>query len=187
MSAYPEIPRILVVDDEQIVRHLLGYVLGSVGYQVDTANDGAEGLLALQTKHYDLLITDHTMPGLSGLELIKRLRSERMTLPVIMLSGALNPDKLLDLDFLQTLFLSKPFSITDLLAKVKTALPRNLLPGLQILPSVVPDSAPRNPQSFGTRNSIGASGDPEADRFNRPHLRLPRSLNQGQDLPRDPS
>ena len=128
MNTRPASPRILVVDDEQGVRRLLEYVLNDAGYQVETANDGAAGWLALQANNYDLLITDNNMPILSGLEMVKNLRSAQLTLPVIMVSGALNPDYLSDLDLEPVLFLPKPFSNTDLLAKVKSALSGNLLP-----------------------------------------------------------
>jgi YesN/AraC family two-component response regulator len=60
---------------------------------VDTAEDGEFGWEALQAKNYDLLITDNNMPKVSGLELVKKLRSARMALPVILASGAM-PEEL---------------------------------------------------------------------------------------------
>jgi len=79
--------RILVADDEAGMRVLLSEVLGDSGYHVDTAEDGAVAWAALQTKPYDLLITDHNMPNVTGEELIKKLRAARMGLPVVMVSG----------------------------------------------------------------------------------------------------
>src|ERR1035441_6822218 len=80
--------RILVVDDEPDIRRLNAEVLKSSGYEVDTAEDGKAGWQALQAvthapDSYDLLITDHNMPELSGLALVKKLRAARMALPVI--------------------------------------------------------------------------------------------------------
>lgn len=57
------------------------------GYQVDTAQDGGAGWVALQAVNYDLFITDYTMPKVSGLELIGRLHAAGMTLPIIIASG----------------------------------------------------------------------------------------------------
>src|SRR6266516_2928525 len=75
--------RLLVVEDDPTMRNLGAQVLVRAGYQVDAAEDGAAGWEALRAERYDLLITDHRMPRLSGLELVKKLRSARMTLPVV--------------------------------------------------------------------------------------------------------
>ena len=76
--------RILVVDDDIDLRLLSAEVLFHSGYQVDTAEDGETGWEALQARNYDLLITDNKMPKVSGVELVKKLRSARMALPVIL-------------------------------------------------------------------------------------------------------
>ena len=113
---------ILVVDDDESVRSILVLGLERAGYAVDTANDGVEGLEKLRTAKYDLLISDYQMPRLNGLELVKRLRSERMTLPVILVSGFLQMKDLADLDNPRPTFLLKPFSLSELLARVQTVL-----------------------------------------------------------------
>lgn len=81
-------PRILVVDDSATVRESEGKILQLSGYQVDTAVDGADAWNALQTRTYDLIITDVDMPRLGGIELLKRLREEPRlaNLPVILVS-----------------------------------------------------------------------------------------------------
>ena len=86
--------RILVVDDDLDLRMLSADVLVRSGYQVDTAEDGAAGWDALQANRYDLLITDNNMPKVSGVELVKKVRSARMTLPVILASGTLPTEEL---------------------------------------------------------------------------------------------
>jgi two-component system, chemotaxis family, sensor histidine kinase and response regulator WspE len=79
--------RILVVDDVSGVRQLKVDLLLDSGYDVEEARDGADGWEALQTGHYDLVVTDNTMPGMTGVEMIEKLRSARMTVPVIMATG----------------------------------------------------------------------------------------------------
>src|ERR1041385_7209715 len=81
----PAIPcnRILVVDDEVEIRQVNAEVLRRFGYQTETVADGAAAWEALQANRYDLLITDNRMPKVSGVELVKKMRSAHMTLPVI--------------------------------------------------------------------------------------------------------
>ncbi len=115
--------RILVVEDDISIRQLSSTVLRHSGYHVDAAEDGAAGWEALQASNYDLLITDNTMPRVSGVELVKMVRSARMTLPVVMASGnmpteALNRDSSLQL----AATLLKPFTMHELLGTVEKAL-----------------------------------------------------------------
>ena len=116
------LPRILVVEDDLSIRQLIPIALRDSGYYVDAAEDGAAGWEALQAGNYDLLITDNTMPKVSGVELVKMLRSARMTLPVVMVSGnsleALNRDSSLQL----AATLLKPFSMDELLGTVEKVL-----------------------------------------------------------------
>ena len=85
--------RILVVDDEPVLRDLTSGALKRAGYHVDTAKDGAEAWEILQQHGYDLLITDYNMPGLSGVELIKNVRAAGMGLPVILATGSYPADE----------------------------------------------------------------------------------------------
>jgi DNA-binding response OmpR family regulator len=121
--------RILVVEGEPDIRRLNAEVLQNFGYAVDTAEDGKAGWEALHAvRHapecYDLLITDHDMPGLTGLALIKKLRAARMALPVIMATGTLPTEDL----FIRYPWLSpaaalvKPYSIEQLLGTVELVL-----------------------------------------------------------------
>lgn len=122
-------PRILVVEDEPDIRRLNAEVLKSFGYKVDTAEDGTAGWKALHAvRHapdsFTLLITDHDMPGLTGVALVKKLRAARMALPVIMATGRLLPEDLFTrYGWLQpAATLIKPYSIEQLLGTVKAAL-----------------------------------------------------------------
>jgi DNA-binding response OmpR family regulator len=85
--------RILVADDEPLIRQFYVEALIRSGYQVDSTEDGEAAWEALYASSgtpdgYDLLITDNNMPRLSGVGLVNKLRSARMTLPVILVSGA---------------------------------------------------------------------------------------------------
>jgi len=114
---------ILLVDDDYYVRELSAGVLIRYGYNVDTANDGADAWKSLNNQRYDLLITDNKMPRVTGLELIKKLRSEDMTLPVILVSGQMPTEELKQHPWLRLdATLPKPFSITELLDAVKKVL-----------------------------------------------------------------
>jgi DNA-binding response OmpR family regulator len=121
--------RILVVEDEPDIRRLNAEVLKNSGYHVDTAEDGKAGWEALHaTRHapesYSLLITDHDMPGLSGLALVKKVRAARMALPVIMATGTLPTEDLMDrYPWLQPVAtLVKPYSVEQLLGTVEAVL-----------------------------------------------------------------
>jgi two-component system chemotaxis response regulator CheY len=81
--------RILVVDDSRDVRRVKVDLLIDAGYDVEDARDGADGWEALQDRHFDLVITDNSMPRMTGVEMIEKLRSARMTIPVIMATGAM--------------------------------------------------------------------------------------------------
>ena len=111
--------RILVVDDNHIVRQANLALLASAGYDVDGAKDGAEGWDALQVKHYDLVLTDNTMPRMTGIELIEKLRSSPQTVPVIMATGFLPIFELNRKPWLQPdAAMTVPFSNEDLLATI---------------------------------------------------------------------
>jgi DNA-binding response OmpR family regulator len=121
--------RILVVDDEPEIRRLTVKVLTRSGYKVDTAEDGMAGWKTLHAvrhapESYALLITDHDMPGLTGLALVKKLRAARMALPVIMATGALPVEELFTrYDWLQPVVtLIKPYSVEQLLGTVEAVL-----------------------------------------------------------------
>src|SRR5437773_12567160 len=78
---------ILYVDDDEVIRNLCGEVLSKAGYCVDLAQDGQAGWEALQRKRYNLLVADHNMPRLTGLELAVCVRGAGMELPIIIATG----------------------------------------------------------------------------------------------------
>jgi DNA-binding response OmpR family regulator len=115
--------RILLVDDDPDIRSLNADVLVRAGYHVDTAENGVAGWKALQANLYDALITDNTMPGVTGLDLIKQLRSADMTLSVILASGTVPAEELNRCPWLEvSALLPKPYSIAELLRTVDQVL-----------------------------------------------------------------
>ena len=115
--------RILVVDDDSQTRRLYGFVLSRPGYVVDVAEDGAAGWQALQANRYTLLITEHEMPRLTGVELIKKLRAARMALPVVMAARRLPLEELAqNPSLLLAGTLAKPFLADVLLDTVANVL-----------------------------------------------------------------
>jgi two-component system chemotaxis response regulator CheY len=111
--------RILVVDDDDDIRRLNAEALTGSGYHVEGAVDGLQGWEALNTNHFDLLITDNNMPNLTGIELIKKLNAAAMTVPVILASGVPHAEEV-ELRLAATL--PKPFTLHDLLGTVKKVL-----------------------------------------------------------------
>ena len=115
--------RILVADDDTAIRDTIAISLVRSGYRVDTARDGADAWKALNEANYHLLITDHKMPKLTGLELIQKLRSEAMTLPVILISGMMPDEEMIQHPWLRVdATLLKPFVMEELLHAVNKAL-----------------------------------------------------------------
>ena len=115
--------RILVVDEDSDLRLLYAEVLARPGYHVDAAEDGIAGWEALQAHNYNLLITEHSLPRLTGVELIRKLRAARMDVPVVMATVRLPAQKLaLDPSLQLAAMLSKPFYISELLETVKAIL-----------------------------------------------------------------
>jgi DNA-binding NtrC family response regulator len=120
----PEMPattsRVLIVDDEPIIQTLLETILMRAGYLTETASNGEEGWNALCKSNFDLLITDHDMPKLTGLDLLRRLRSVSHSMPVILISGQM-PWETMDLVSLLRpgIAMEKPFSVEELLNNVR--------------------------------------------------------------------
>jgi two-component system cell cycle sensor histidine kinase/response regulator CckA len=108
--------RILVVDDDKSIRELNTEMLTRSGFEVDAAADGAVGWEALQTKRYDLVITDNYMPRVTGIEMVKKLHAAGMKLPVIMATALFPQEQFIQNPWLETIpTLIKPFKLAELL------------------------------------------------------------------------
>ena len=116
--------RILVVDDEPQILRSLRTTLASHGYDVQTAATGEEALAAVDGRLPDLVVLDLVLPGLSGLEVCRRLRA-RSSLPILVLSARGDErDKVAALDLGADDYLTKPFGVNELLARIRAALRR---------------------------------------------------------------
>ena len=119
--------RILIAEDEEPLSVLLRYNLESEGYSVDEADRGDEAELKLRESAPDLLILDWMLPGLSGIELCRRLRlrGETKNLPIIMLTArGEEADRVRGLSTGADDYIVKPFSVPELLARVRALLRR---------------------------------------------------------------
>ncbi|HWY30826.1 MAG TPA: response regulator [Candidatus Acidoferrum sp.] len=115
--------RILVADDDQAIRELISVFLIRSGYEVDTVKDGADAWKALNEASYYMLITDYKMPRMTGVELINLLRSQDMTLPVILVSGTMPTEELNRRPWLRVdATLHKPFTLEELLDTVNNVM-----------------------------------------------------------------
>jgi two-component system capsular synthesis sensor histidine kinase RcsC len=80
--------RVLVIDDEAVLRGLLRDMLSACGYDADVAEDGAAGLARFQAQRYDAVITDLLMPGMNGFDVVAALRTIDPAVRIIMLTGS---------------------------------------------------------------------------------------------------
>ncbi|MCW5828911.1 MAG: sigma-54-dependent Fis family transcriptional regulator [Deltaproteobacteria bacterium] len=114
--------RILVVDDEENIRIMLGAVLKKQGYEVDAVANGADALDALRKRPYDLIISDFRMPQMDGLEMLRRIRDERIRATVIMITAYGGNDQMNEAMRLGAHdYISKPFRAEEILLVVKKA------------------------------------------------------------------
>ncbi len=117
--------RILVIDDDPAVTSLLKRGLSYEGFTVDTAGSGEAGLAIARERPPDLVILDIMMPGLSGLDVLKRLRTADLRLPVLLLTAKDAPaDQVQGLESGADDYVVKPFTFEVLLARVRALLRR---------------------------------------------------------------
>ncbi len=123
----PDKPRILVVDDESQITRVLRTSLSTHGYDVRIANDGEAGLITFQEWAPDLVITDLSMPKMTGIELCENIR-DTSQVPIIVLSvKGEDKTKVAALDKGADDYVTKPFSINELLARIRANLRRSNL------------------------------------------------------------
>jgi DNA-binding response OmpR family regulator len=116
--------KVLVVEDEPTLLETLEYNLARQGYEVHTATDGLKALEVARQEQPDVIVLDIMLPGLDGLEVCRILRQE-MSVPILMLTArAEELDRVLGLEMGADDYLTKPFSMRELLARVKALLRR---------------------------------------------------------------
>ncbi len=117
--------RILLVEDDARVASFIRRGLREENYTVDLAVDGEQGLFLAQTGEYDLVILDLLLPKRSGLDVLRTLRAERITIPILILTAKDKlEDKIAGLDAGADDYLTKPFGFDELLARVRALMRR---------------------------------------------------------------
>ncbi|MBP3735999.1 MAG: response regulator transcription factor [Lachnospiraceae bacterium] len=153
--------KILVVDDEKLIVKGLKYSLVQDGYDVDAAYDGEEALEKLRTAKYDAVLLDVMLPRLSGTEVLQQLR-EFSDVPVIMLTAkGEDMDKILGLEYGADDYVTKPFNILEVKARIKAILRR----------------AARAAQSAAADDRIIVSGGLKMDTDNRRLYIMGKEIN----------
>ncbi len=118
--------KILIIEDEQVMSIALRDGLGSEGYFVQAAGDGAEGLRMASELEFDLIILDVMLPKLSGIDVCKEIRGAGNTVPIIMLTArGQELDKVIGLRSGADDYVTKPFSLLELLARIEAVLRRS--------------------------------------------------------------
>jgi two-component system, OmpR family, phosphate regulon response regulator PhoB len=125
-------PHVLVVEDEAALAELLKYNLEKEGYRVSVANDGEEALVLADENNPDLVVLDWMLPKAPGIEVCRRLRARQETrnTPIVMLTArSEESDRVRGLDIGADDYITKPFSMTELLARLRAVM-RRIRPGL---------------------------------------------------------
>jgi DNA-binding response OmpR family regulator len=117
--------RILVIDDEEVIRDFLAEMFATSDYDTDVAATGGEGIALFDTRHYDLVFSDIGLPEMSGWDVAKTIRARNADVPIVLLSGwGIQLDDVRIKECGVDLVLSKPCQMEDLLNAVEEALRR---------------------------------------------------------------
>lgn len=128
---------ILVIEDEQNINDILTFSLSKEGYKTLSALDGVKGLEMALSEHPDLILLDVMLPGLDGFEVCKKIR-ENSQVPIIMLTAREDEvDKVLGLELGADDYMTKPYSVRELTARVKANLRRS---AVQVIPEPEPEN-----------------------------------------------
>ena len=120
--------RILVVEDEPAIAEAVSYGLRDAGFEVDCAGDGDSAVAAARSTPYDLMVLDLLLPGRPGLDVCRALRAEGRDLPIVMLTALdAESDRVTGLDLGADDYVTKPFSIAELVSRVRAQLRRRAL------------------------------------------------------------
>ena len=116
---------ILLVEDDESILFGLQDILEGQGYEISTASNGIDGLKLATENSIDLLILDIMLPGMNGLEICKKVKKEKLMLPIIMLTAKSSEiDKISGLDYGADDYITKPFSLSELLARIRAIIRR---------------------------------------------------------------
>ena len=116
---------ILIIEDDENIADLIEIHVHDLGYQLDRASDGRQGLQKALSDDYILVILDLMLPELDGLEICRRLREKKKDLPLLMLTAKTEEfDKVLGLELGADDYVTKPFSLRELIARIKALIRR---------------------------------------------------------------
>jgi two-component system, OmpR family, response regulator RegX3 len=119
--------RVLIVDDEPALRDAMSYALRAEGFDVELAEDGEKGLQAALDGHNDVVVLDLMLPGMPGMEVCRRIRAES-PIPIIMLTAkGAEVDRVLGLEIGADDYVTKPFSMAELIGRIRATLRRREL------------------------------------------------------------
>ncbi len=142
--------KVLVVDDEKLIVKGIRFSLEQDGYEVECAYDGEEALSMARSGDYDIILLDIMLPKLTGLEVCQQIR-ETSDVPIIMLTAKGDDmDKILGLDYGADDYITKPFNILEVKARMKAILRRS-----------------KNEKTEETNDNVIVSGELKLDRLNR--------------------
>jgi len=117
---------VLVVEDQQDIADLIAMHVSDLGHRVECIADGQAGFEAARSGRYDLIVLDVMLPGRDGMDIVRSLRMDRNTVPVLMLTARTGEiDRVLGLELGADDYMSKPFSVPELQARVKALLRRS--------------------------------------------------------------
>jgi two-component system, OmpR family, response regulator RegX3 len=120
-------PRVLIAEDESAIADSVAYALRGEGFEVETVDSGEKALDAARSDGYDVLVLDVMLPGVSGLEVCRRVRAES-AVPIVMLTArTAEVDRVLGLESGADDYIVKPFSIPELVSRVRAILRRRAL------------------------------------------------------------
>ena len=156
--------RILVIEDQRDIAELVRMHVRDLGHDVELAHDGDEGLRLARSRGFALIVLDVMLPGRDGLDLVRQLRMDRNPVPVLMLTARSGEiDRVLGLELGADDYLTKPFSIAEMQARIKAMLRRSQLiqrpeplqrERLTVGESLVIDTASREVQIDGVAMSL---------------------------------
>ncbi|MFT0848378.1 response regulator transcription factor [Actinomycetaceae bacterium L2_0104] len=155
-------PQILVVDDEPVFRDTLAFNLRRDGYEVVTAGDGVAAVEAFESASPDLILLDLMLPGISGIEVCKRVR-ESSSVPIIMVTAKDDEiDKVVGLEVGADDYLTKPYSYRELLARIRAVLRRS-----------IPEAPPTEPSEVLRVGRIEMDTEAHEVRVNGREIQMP--------------
>ena len=162
MSANPRPNRILVVDDDARIRDLLRRYLTQEGFEVLLAEDSKSLNKQLSRETIDLIVLDLMLPGEDGLSICRRLRADKNTLPIIMLTAKVEDvDRIVGLEVGADDYLSKPFNPRELLARINAVLRRRPVMEAPGAPSLEPMNIQFGPFEFDlAQRRLSRNGEP---------------------------